>query len=155
MIRCQCSTGKEAAEMWSCVLITLYLGMQDVVWAAGREGNPDHLAETSFAWILHCKLTVSPLVTTKYFGRERAVPEWFLWCVFSMCIHVLSHFSCVQLFATQWTVGHHAPLSMRFSRQEYWSWLPCPPAGNLPHPGIFPTCLYTCVITLSKKMCIP
>ena len=155
MIRCQCSTGKEAAEMWSCVLMTLYLGMQDVVWVAVHEGNRDRLAEKSLAWILHCKLTVFPLVTTKYFGRERAVPEWFLWCVLSMCIHVLGHFSCVQLFAIQWTVGHHAPLSMGFSRQEYWSWLPCPPAGNLPHPGIFPTCLYTCVITLSKKMCIP
>ena len=34
-----------------------------------------------------------------------------------------------------------APLSMRFSRQEYWSGLPCPPPGDLPDPGIKPTSL--------------
>ena len=38
---------------------------------------------------------------------------------------VLSHFSRVWLFATLWTVAHQAPLSMGFSRQEYWSGLPC------------------------------
>ena len=37
------------------------------------------------------------------------------------CICVLRHFSHVQLFATPWTVAHQAPLSMEFSRQEYWS----------------------------------
>ena len=35
-----------------------------------------------------------------------------------------------------WTVAHQAPLSLGFSRQEYWSGLPCPPSGNLPNPGI-------------------
>ena len=44
----------------------------------------------------------------------------------------------VELFATPWTVAHHAPLSMAFSRQEYWSRLPFPPPGNLPNPGIEP-----------------
>ena len=45
----------------------------------------------------------------------------------------LSH---VQLFATPWTVAHQAPLSMGFSRQEYWSGLPFPPLGDLPDPGM-------------------
>ena len=49
---------------------------------------------------------------------------------------VLSHFSCVQLFTTLWTVAYQAPLSMGFPRQEYWSGLPCPPPGDLPDPGI-------------------
>ena len=49
---------------------------------------------------------------------------------------VLSRFSCVRLFATPWTVACQAPLSMGFSRQEYWSGLPCPPPGDLPNPGI-------------------
>ena len=44
--------------------------------------------------------------------------------------------SRVQLFATPWTVARQAPLSRRFSRQEYWSRLPFPPPGDLPHPGI-------------------
>ena len=54
---------------------------------------------------------------------------------------MLSFFSRVQLFATLWTVACQAPLSMGFSRQEYWSGLPWPPQGDLPHPGIKPVCL--------------
>ena len=54
---------------------------------------------------------------------------------------MLSHFSCVQLFAILWTGARQAPLSMGFSRQEYWSGLPCPPLGNLPNPGIEPSSL--------------
>ena len=46
--------------------------------------------------------------------------------------------SCVQFFATPWTVAHQAPLSKGFSRQEYWSGLPCSPPGDLPNPGIEP-----------------
>ena len=49
---------------------------------------------------------------------------------------VLSRFICVHLFATPWTIALQAPLSMRFSRQEYWSGLPCLPPGDLPNPGI-------------------
>ena len=47
----------------------------------------------------------------------------------------LSH---VRLFVTPWTVAHLAPLSMEFSRQEYWSGLPFPSPGALPDPGIQP-----------------
>ena len=46
---------------------------------------------------------------------------------------VISH---ARLFMTPWTVAHQAPLSMGFSRQEYWSGLPCPPPGDLPDSGI-------------------
>ena len=42
----------------------------------------------------------------------------------------------VRLFATLWTVACQASLSMGFSRQEYWSGLPCPSLGDLPDPGI-------------------
>ena len=48
----------------------------------------------------------------------------------------LSCFTCVLLFVTLWTTSHQAPLFMGFSRQEYWSRLPCPPPGYLPDPGI-------------------
>ena len=50
-------------------------------------------------------------------------------------------FSHVQLFATPWTVAHQAPLSLEFSRQEYWSGLPCPAPGDLPNPGVEPRSL--------------
>ena len=59
-------------------------------------------------------------------------------------MHVcLSRFSVqnVQLFATLWTVALQAPLSMEYSRQEYWSGLPCPPPGDLPNPGMESTSL--------------
>ena len=49
--------------------------------------------------------------------------------------------SRVQLFMTPWTVTHQAPLSMGFSRQEFWIGLPFPPPGDLPDPVIEPTSL--------------
>ena len=55
-----------------------------------------------------------------------------IWCE---CIRVLSH---VRLLATQWGVACQAPLSMEFSRQEYWSGLPFPTPRDLPNPGIEP-----------------
>ena len=51
---------------------------------------------------------------------------------------MISPFSCVQLFATLWTIACQAPLSMGFSRQEYWSKLVFPPPRNLPDPVIEP-----------------
>ena len=78
---------------------------------------------------------------------QRTVFIWDLW-VFS-CF--LSLFFCralcsvcfhgVWLFANPWTVACQAPLSMRFSRQEYWTELPFPPPGDLPDPGIKPESL--------------
>ena len=53
--------------------------------------------------------------------------RWWAW--------VLSH---VQFFETPWTVAHQTPLSMGFSRQEYWSGLPFLSPGELPNPGIEP-----------------
>ena len=54
---------------------------------------------------------------------------------------MLSRFSCARLFATLWAAVLQAPLSMGFSRQEYWSGLPCPPPEDLPNPGIEPVSL--------------
>ena len=46
--------------------------------------------------------------------------------------------SRIRLFVTPWTAAYQAPLSMGFSRQEYWSGLPFPSPGDLPDPGIEP-----------------
>ena len=51
---------------------------------------------------------------------------------------MLNCFSHIWLFATLWTIARLAPLSMGFSRQEYWSGLPLPSPGDLPDPGIEP-----------------
>ena len=52
---------------------------------------------------------------------------------------VPSHFSHAQLFDTPWTVARHAPLSIGFSKQEYWSVLTFLPPGDLPDLEIEPT----------------
>ena len=52
-----------------------------------------------------------------------------------LCVY-LCELSRVWPFATPWTVAHQAPLSMGFSRQEYWSGLPFSPPGHLPHPAM-------------------
>ena len=60
---------------------------------------------------------------------KNSEPQW------SKRLHAQS-LSCVSLFVTLWTVAHQAPLSMEFSRQEYWSGLPFSPPRGLPDPGI-------------------
>ena len=50
--------------------------------------------------------------------------------------------SCPTL-VTPWSIAHHAPLSMGFPRQEYWSRLPFPSPGDLPKLGVKPMC--TCI----------
>ena len=56
-----------------------------------------------------------------------------------LCVRLLSCFSRVWLLKTLWTVARQVSLSKGFSRQEYWSRLPCPPPGGLPDPRIKPT----------------
>ena len=52
-----------------------------------------------------------------------------------MCVRVCL-LSCGQFFVTSWIVARQTPLSMGFSRQEYWSGFPFPPPGDLPEPGL-------------------
>ena len=62
--------------------------------------------------------------------------------IYQSCICVRVHvqsFSRVRLFVTLWTIVCQAPLSVGFSRQEYWSGLPFPPSGDLPDPGTEPS----------------
>ena len=54
---------------------------------------------------------------------------------------MLTCFSCFLVFATLWIIVHQAPLSMGFSRQEYWSGLSCLPPGDPPDLGIKPASL--------------
>ena len=73
----------------------------------------------------------------QFMGFQRVKHDWVTelnWCM-------LSCFSCVRLFATPWTVARQAPLSLGFSRQEYWFGLPFPTPGDLPDPGIEPMSL--------------
>ena len=62
-------------------------------------------------------------------------PLKFFFFILHCLVIKLSH---VQLFVTLWTVAHHTPLSMKFSRQEFWSGLSCPSPGDRPNPGTEP-----------------
>ena len=53
-----------------------------------------------------------------------------------LCECMLSHFSRVQLYVILWSIGHQVPLTMEFSRPEYWSGQPLPSPGDLPNPRI-------------------
>ena len=71
-------------------------------------------------------------------SRPSGVVRWIKSCWPTVCevkVKVKS-LSPVWLFATTWTIAHQAPLSMGFSRQEYWSELPFSSPGDLPNPGI-------------------
>ena len=63
-------------------------------------------------------------------------PEITTTLLISYVCCMVNSFSPVRLFVTLWTIAQQAPLSMGFSKQEYWSGLPCPPPGDLPNPGI-------------------
>ena len=82
------------------------------------------------------RLNKMPCATTK------------IWCSqINKC--VLSHFSYVWLFAILWALAQPAPLSMRFSQQEYSGGLPFPSPGYLPKPGIEPTSLLSPALSVS------
>ena len=73
-------------------------------------------------------------------GSSQFMYYWNLtWRILNItCCVCSSSLIWARLFATPWTVAHQPPLSMEFSRQEYWSGLPCPTPGNLPNLGTEP-----------------
>ena len=72
------------------------------------------------------------LVTVKTCSLQGLGKQSVCACV---CVCALSH---IQFFVIPWTVARQAPLSMGFSRQEYWSGLQFPTPGDLPDPGSNP-----------------
>ena len=94
------------------------------------------------SWMGYSALTKGPqtVLSLSLCPVKSQQEDSWLWTRKQALVHVcmLSRFSRVQLFATPWTVAHQAPLSMRFSRKEYWSGWPLPPPGSLPNPEIEP-----------------
>ena len=110
-----------------------------------------------FVLFLFIFLVAMARISKTMLNKSKSGPLCFIpdlrWYAFSLsplsmklavrCCHVpecmLSHFSRVWLCATLWTIACQAPLPMGFSRQEFWSELPCLLSGDLPEPGIEPT----------------
>ena len=87
--------------------------------------------------LLKCLITLPVQNVWRILHKDEAYIQ-FCVCV-CVCARVCTQsLSRVWLFATLWTVARQAPLSMGFSRQEYWRGLPFPPPGDLPSPGIEP-----------------
>ena len=89
--------------------------------------------EQSFTMILP-----QPIPHKRPYIFERSTTEPFPKHMQNILKVKVKSFSLVQFFATPWTVAYHAPPSMGFSRQEYWSGLPFPSPEDLPEPGIEP-----------------
>ena len=87
-------------------------------------------------WVFPTKEFISAIICL--FSMLVIVGSYPCQQVYNPSVFVLSHFSCVRLCVTLWTVAHQAPLSMGFSRQEYWSGLSFPPPGDIPDPGFEP-----------------
>ena len=88
-------------------------------------------------WESHPCRAQMPLSSTLFWS---GILPFLPWCPRYLWVCVLSCFGHVRLFAALWTVARQAPLSMGFSRQEYWSGFPCS-QGDLPDPGIKPASL--------------
>ena len=114
-------------ERWSYLCKSPHLK-----WVAGEDLQMKWLIFNAMNLLLYCSCLQS--FTFSSFVR---MEMWVHACM-------LSHFSYVLPFATLWTVARQAPLSMGFSRQEYWSGLPRPPSGDLPNPGSEPTSYISC-----------
>ena len=101
-----------------------------------------HIKE--WIWISSSEVDEPIAYYTEWSNLERT---WLnTWWMFHSCFSSFSKYlidyvlmlSYVWLFVTPWTVAHKVPLSMEFSRQEYWSRLPFLSPGDLPYPGIKP-----------------
>ena len=84
------------------------------------------------------KVTLSPKVLNiDWFWKRRGKTKLATICINQKYTYsALGHFSCIWLFLTLWIIACQAPLSIGFSRQEYWAGWPFPPPGVCPNSGI-------------------
>ena len=99
----------------------------------GRKITPSHLylfTRIGAAWPRLVPFLVS-------LGRKPPASDYKVQILAAgQCACMLHCFTCVRLFATLWAIACQAPLSMGFSKQDYWNGLLCSPSGDLPDPGI-------------------
>ena len=131
---CRKKNARQLYSTWACFTLAMWL----IFWSGVRTA--------SFSFLLH-NLLIMRLWTNH---STTSLIKW-KWCLcipyhitdvrISVPLCVLSHFSHFWLFGTPWIVAHQDPLSMGFSRQEYWRGLPLPSPGDLLHPGTEPASL--------------
>ena len=146
----------ETPVLWPPHTKTWFIGKDSVAgrdWGQEEKGMTEdemagwhHWLEGCWVWVNSGRWwwTGRPGVL-RFMGLQRIWHDWttelnwtVLLCITKLCcvtLCMLSCFSHVRFFATPWSVACQTPLSMGFSRQKYWSALPCPPPGNLPDKG--------------------
>ena len=97
-----------------------------------RWSTPSHLQDVR-------ELLSLPSLVFSAFATSFSILLYFLFSPLDYKPPYVCMLSHVWLLLTSWTIAHQAPLSMEFSRQEYWSRLPFPSPGHLPNPEIKPT----------------
>ena len=100
----------------------------------------EELERTDFAGFL-LPTYLGHIICSSLWWQLPSCNRTFIYVLFNSCVCVcvwVQSLRHVWLFSAPWTVAHQAPLSMGFSRQEYWSGLPVPSPGALPDPGIEP-----------------
>ena len=116
-------------------------------WAEGTNIHPfpqlSILCEAdSSSRAANCVSIVDVILPRVMALSSHSQPHHICWLPVTGCSAcLLSWFSHVWLFSTLWILACQTPLSVGFSRHEYWTGLPCPPPGNLPGPGIKPASL--------------
>ena len=113
--------------LWNAIISTFIKSLLTQKWERSYQ-----LRCWAVAYLKYMCLLSWPFCSLYDFGISRKQYKW-------EC-PLLSH---IRFFVTPWTIAHQAPLSMGFSRQEYWSGLPFPSPGNLPNPGLN-LCLLHC-----------
>ena len=108
----------------------------------GEFGSSSSLKTTANGPRELCHLEVRPSLPT----TQTSLIVSFKWILRDQNITSLCCAQSCLTLCSPWTAAHWSPLSMRFSTQEYWSGLPCPPPGDLPNPGIKPASLTSPVL---------
>ena len=113
------------------------LGYRLVLWMTNSSSQVGRLRSPSYIRLFY-KNHLLAFLTPKWHSFDQLRIQVLTLCLkvsLSVCTQPLRH---IWLLAALWTVAHQAPLSMGFSRQEYWSGLPFPPPGDFPDPRIEP-----------------
>ena len=106
------------------------------MYIVGHHPSPAGGSQWMLTFEDHCSRT--PL-----FSQQKTISkETQFWNQLVVPVCMLNRFNRVRLYATPWIVACQAPLSMGFSRQEYWSGLPFPSPGVLPDPGMEPASIF-------------
>ena len=133
-------------DPWDCTWVSCIAGRRFTLWATREpttfikpKPNPHQGPDSSIPWRLrNLQKGNMKLAEVDSWGIRKAAFSIIHKCKVKC---VLSHLSRVWLFVTIWTIVCQVPLSMGFSRQEYWNALLYPPPGDLPNPGVEPTSL--------------